>query len=296
VAVVCFAMIGYVATRQGMMPIRRITITANEITSSKLHKRLALDDAPAELREFAMAFNGMLDRLDDSFSRLSQFSSDLAHELRTPINNLMGEAQVALSKVRTSTEYRGVVESSVEELERLSRMIASMLFLAHADHAETVIAPVSLEVHAELEKIAEFYQIAADESGTRINCTGEANLFADPILFRRAIGNLLSNALRHSIEGSEILMEAAREPGGFVNVSVRNSGPGIPAKHLTRIFDRFYRTEPSREKASEGAGLGLAIVKTIMQLHGGSVTVDSTPNAYTCFTLSFPPRQSATTV
>ena len=288
VALLCSAILGYVAARQGLSPVRKITRAANDITSTRLHKKLALEDTPAELRELVVAFNGMLDRLEASFSRLSQFSSDLAHELRTPINNLLGEAQVALTKARTAEEYRGVVESSVEELERLSRMIGSMLFLANADHAETVITALWLDARRELEKIAEFYQVVADETGAQIRCMGDAKVFADPMLFRRATGNLLSNALRHSSPGGEIRMTVTGETNGGVTVAVRNSGPGIPAEHLSKIFDRFYRVEPSRGKVLEGAGLGLAIVKTIMHAHGGEVTVESTPEVSTVFTLQFP--------
>lgn len=294
IAVLCSAMIGYAVTRQGLAPIRRIARAANEITSTQLDKKLELEGSPAELRELVLAFNAMLDRLNEAFLRLSQFSSDLAHELRTPVNNLMGEAQVALSKARNAEEYREVLESSVEELERLSRMTESMLFLAHADHSEAIISAAWLDARAELEKLAEFYQLAADESGAHINCIGNVKVYADPILFRRAVSNLLSNALRYAAKGGEIAMEAKGEADGSVTISVKNPGPGISPVHLTRIFDRFYRTEPAREKSRHGAGLGLAIVRTIMRLHGGAVSVAS--NEFTVFTLRFPPAPAAARV
>lgn len=293
IAVLCSAIIGYAVTRRGLSPIRRIAKAANEITSTQLDKKLELEGSPAELRELVLAFNSMLDRLHESFSRLSQFSSDLAHELRTPMNNLMGEAQVALSRVRSADEYRGVLESSVEELERLSRMTENMLFLAHADYSEAIISPACLDAREELEKLAEFYQLAADESGARIICAGNVKVYADPILFRRAISNLLSNALRYSAKGGEIVIEARSETDGSVTVAVKNPGPGISPEHLTRIFDRFYRIEPAREKSRDGAGLGLAIVRTIMRLHGGAVSVASTPNEFTVFTLRFPAAPGA---
>jgi two-component system heavy metal sensor histidine kinase CusS len=293
IAMLCSAIIGYAVARQGLSPIRRIAKAANEITSTQLDKKLELEGSPAELRELVLAFNGMLDRLNESFSRLSQFSSDLAHELRTPINNLMGEAQVALSRARTADEYRGVLESSVEELERLSRMTENMLFLAHADHSDAIISTAWLDARDELEKLAEFYQLAADESGARINCAGSVKVYADPILFRRAISNLLSNALRYSAKGGEISMEAKSEADGSVTIAVRNSGPGISPEHLTRIFDRFYRIESAREKSRDGSGLGLAIVRTIMRLHGGAVSAASTPNEFTVFILRFPPAPGA---
>jgi two-component system heavy metal sensor histidine kinase CusS len=293
VGALCAATLGYFITRSGLAPIRRIAKTANEIKSTRLDKKLDLADAPVELRELAAAFNGMLDRLRDSFARLSQFSSDIAHELRTPINNLLGEAQVALSRARTAEEYREALESSVEEYERLSRMIENMLFLARADDPQTKIAAVSLDVRAELEKICEFFSVIADESGVAIRCAGEGKTFVDPLLFRRAIGNLLSNALRHTPRGGEIVLEVMRGPGGAMTATVSNPGPGIPAEHLGRIFDRLYRVESSRGKTTEGAGLGLAIVKSIMELHRGSVSVESTPCGLTVFTLHFPPAAQA---
>jgi two-component system heavy metal sensor histidine kinase CusS len=291
----CAATLGYVITRRGLAPIRRVAKTANEITSTHLDRKLELADAPVELRELAAAFNGMLDRLRDSFARLSQFSSDIAHELRTPINNLMGEAQVALSKVRTADEYREVLESNVEEFERLARMIENMLFLARADDPQTEIAVTSIDAGAELEKICEFFQVIADESGVSIRCAGDAKISADPLLFRRAIGNLLSNALRHTPRGGEIVLEVKSEPGGAATAVVANPGAGIPGHHLNRIFDRLYRVESSRNKTTEGSGLGLAIVKSIMDLHRGTVSVASTPGGLTAFTLRFPPT-AATSV
>jgi two-component system heavy metal sensor histidine kinase CusS len=295
VGVLCAATLGYVITRQGLAPIRRVAKTANEITSTRLDRQLDLADAPVEMRELAAAFNAMLDRLRDSFCRLTQFSSDIAHELRTPINNLMGEAQVALSRARSADEYREVLESNVEEYERLSRMIENMLFLARADDPQTKILPARVDARAELEKLAEFYQVVADESGVRIRCEGNAIVYADPILYRRAISNLLSNALRHTTRGSEIVLEVKAEPGGWATAAVTNSGPGIPAQHLTKIFDRLYRIESSREKTTQGAGLGLAIVTSIMEMHRGTVSVESTPGKFTVFTLRFPPAIGTST-
>ena len=290
---ICAAAIGYFITRRGLAPVRRIAKTASEITSARLERKLELEDAPVELRELAAAFNGMLDRLRDSFSRLSQFSSDIAHELRTPINNLMGEAQVALSKARTADEYREALESNVEEYERLARMIENMLFLARADDPQTEIGATLLDAGAELAKICEFFQVVAEDSGVTIRCTGNAKIFADPLLFRRAVGNLLSNALRHTPRSGEIVLEVKPEPGGSVATVVTNPGPGISAHHLDRIFDRLYRVESSRQKTTEGAGLGLAIVKSIMDLHRGTVSVTSTPGGLTAFTLRFPPVREA---
>ena len=295
-AVLGSAVVGYIVSRQGLAPIRRIATAANEITSSQLDRMLDVENAPAELHELIVAFNLMLNRLRDSFDRLTQFSSDIAHELRTPINNLLGEAQVTLSRARSAPEYRLVLESGVEEFERLSKMIENMLFLARADSAESVMAAEMLDARTELEKVAEFYQLVADESGVRIKCEGAAKVWADPLLFRRVISNLLSNALRFTADGQVILMETSERADGTVTVSVKNPGAGIPSAHLTRIFDRFYRADTARVRSGEGTGLGLSIVRTIMRLHGGTVSAFSGQGGYTIFALNFQPRPASALV
>ncbi len=296
IGMICAATFGYVVSREGLLPVRRIAQAAGEITSEHLERRLDIANVPDELHELVEAFNSMLDRLNASFLRLTQFSSDLAHELRTPINNLMGEAQVALSRIRSAEDYHEVLESSVEEFERLSRMIESMLFLARGDESKVGLKASRLDAREELEKIAEFYQVLADEDGMNIRCDGTARLDADPILFRRAVGNLLSNALRHSPAGAEIVMQAHEDESEAAIITVTNPGEGIPAEFQEKIFDRFFRVEPSRDKTTEGAGLGLPIVKTIMNLHGGAVTVQSTPGGSTAFTIRFPNRSGKAAV
>jgi two-component system heavy metal sensor histidine kinase CusS len=292
IGVLLAILLGYAVARRGLAPVRRIARAANAITSTHLDDRLELAEAPRELRELVIAFNGMLDRLQGSFSRLTQFSSDLAHELRTPINNLMGESQVALTRARDAGEYRAVLESGVEELERLSRMIENMLFLARAEHPETTVAAAWLDARAELDRVAEFYAMLADESRVRISRSGDGMLWADPQLLRRALSNLLSNALRHTPAGSEIVMTVSATPDGMTILTVRNPGAPIPAQDLPRVFDRFYRVEPAREGPSGSAGLGLAIVRSIMQLHGGAAGVARTAEGWTEFTLRFPPPRA----
>ncbi len=305
------ASLGFLTARNGLRPLRRMTGMASDISASRLDKRLDVEDAPDELKMLAEAFNAMLERLRDSFTRLSDFSSDLAHELRTPVNNLMGQTQVALSRTRNAEEYRAVLESNLEEFERLARMIGDMLFLAKADNAQTPLHTIfhrlqsiesrsaacchaeEINLREELDKVAEFYQVLADEANLLIVREGEGRAVADRILVQRAIGNLLSNAVRHSPPGSEI--RASIVAGAYaIELRVSNPGAGIPPDHLERVFDRFYRIDDARENsatlegASTGAGLGLAIVKSIMRLHGGDAYVESKPESLTTFTLRFP--------
>src|SRR2546423_8819515 len=232
----------------------------------------------------------MLGRLEDSFTRLSQFSADLAHELRTPIGNMLGEAQVALIRERSSDEYRTVVESTATECERLSGIIDNLLFLARAESAEQQLARSSFNAATAVEKVVSFYQTVAEDRHIEINCRGEAEIFADPILFNRGIGNLIDNALRFTPENGSIQI-AIRDLGGSAEICVRDTGSGIPPEHLPRVFDRFYRADPSR--SSGGTGLGLALVKSIVDLHGGSATSPSQVNRGTAVILTFPKQTSS---
>jgi two-component system heavy metal sensor histidine kinase CusS len=273
---------------------RRIAATAGRISAQALNERLSLDDTPEEFLESTLAFNHMLDRLEDSFKRLSEFSSDLAHDLRTPINNLLGEAQVALSRPREASEYRAVLESAVEEYERLSRMLENMLFLARADNAQARAAPQWIDLREALGKILSYYELLAEERNIRLALEvraqkgGRPRAWADELMLNRAVGNLLSNALRHGRPDCTVTVKAVACGDGSAEIEVANPGSGIAAEHLPRIFDRFYRPCSSREESSAGSGLGLAIVKSIAELHGGKVGVKSEPGLQTTFTLSLP--------
>lgn len=231
----------------------------------------------------------MLDRLQDSFTRLSQFSADLAHELRTPINNLRGEAGVALSKARTTEEYRRTLESSLEEYARLARLIDNMLFLARADgRAASHLTRSSFDARKEIEGVCEFYEALAEDRGVEVCCEGHGAVNADPVLFRQAVSNLLSNALNYTPRSGRVLFRLREHDRAF-EVCVSDSGCGIPPEHLPHIFDRLYRVDSSRSQHPNGAGLGLAIVKSIMTLHEGAVEAQSTAGQGTSITLRFPP-------
>jgi two-component system heavy metal sensor histidine kinase CusS len=281
------AALGFITARNSLRPLRQMAETASDISASRLDRRLEVINAPQELKALAAAFNAMLERLRDSFTRLSDFSSDLAHELRTPINNLMGQTQVVLSRARSAEEYRVVLESNLEEYEQLARMIGDMLFLAKADNAQAPLNAEEIDLRAELDKVAEFYEALADDAGLKIVCMGEGRAVAERILAQRAIANLLSNAIRHTLPGGEIRAALAAS-GDAVELRVSNPGPGIPPEHLERVFDRFYQVDDAREHTDAGTGLGLAIVKSIMRLHGGDATVTSEPGRLTTFTLRFP--------
>jgi two-component system, OmpR family, heavy metal sensor histidine kinase CusS len=274
-------------TRRGLRPIVHITRATERIGAQQLQERIEAGPWPRELIALASAFDRMLDRLQEAFERLSQFSADLAHELRTPINNLVGEAQVILSRPRTAAEYERVLHSALEEYGRLARMIDSMLFLAQADQSRSALELVARDARREMQAVADFYQAVADEQNVTLTCEGELRLTADPLLLRRALSNLLSNALKHTPGGGRITLQALESEHG-PTVRVIDSGVGIPAEHLSSLGERFYRVDPARSAAEGGAGLGLAIVKSIMALHGGKLQIESSPGRGTVASLIFP--------
>ncbi|WP_034294247.1 heavy metal sensor histidine kinase [Herbaspirillum sp. RV1423] len=281
--------LSYFLVLRGLRPLRMVARQAQTITAHRLDTRLDMTAAPQELHEIVQSFNAMLDRLHASFERLTQFSADLAHDLRTPLNNLMVQTQVAISQVRTPEEYQALLISNIEEYERLTRMTESMLFLARAEHAHVVVNKESLDIETELRRIAEYFEGIAEDAGITIQASGKGTLFADAILLRRAVSNLVANAIRYTPIGHVVKLEARKDHGSAI-VSVSNPGRGIEADHLERIFDRFYRADTARSNSAFSTGLGLAIVQSIMTLHGGTATAESAIDGATVFKLTFPPE------
>ncbi len=279
------AAIAITVTKRGLRPLREMARSVKSFGPERLHERIPPDGWPRELRPLAVAFDEMFDRLEDSFTRLSQFSADLAHELRTPIANIRGEGEVALTRARTAEEYREVIESSVGECERLSGIVDNLLFLARAEAAEGHIQRTPVNGRTAVEKIVAFYEPIAEEHRTAITCVGEGEIQADPMLFGRAVSNLVENALRYTPAGGTIQISIAASVA-HAQVSVKDSGCGIAPEHLPRVFDRFFRADSSR--SSQGSGLGLALVKSIMDLHGGAAVVESELGRGTTVLLTFP--------
>jgi two-component system heavy metal sensor histidine kinase CusS len=286
--VLAAASLGIIVANKGMHALNEITQAAERISINQLHKDFSIADWPKELRNLAKAFNQMLSRLENAFKRLSQFSAELAHELRTPINNLMGEAEITLSRPRSVVEYQQVLESSLEEYARLLRMIESLLFLARAENPHSNIKPALLNVSNELRSIAEFYEAVAAEMNVLIHCEGDGKIYADPILFRRAMSNLISNALKYSPNGGKVTISVTHDSHQKILIAVSDNGIGIAKEHLPYIVDRFYRVNPIEISDPGGMGLGLAIVKSIMDLHHGSLTITSKIGLGTTAVLLFP--------
>ena len=279
------AIIAWSVTKRGLRPLGEMTRALQRVGPQQLHERVTAVGWPRELQPLAVAFDDMLARLEDSFVRLSQFSADIAHELRTPIGNIRGEAEVALTRSRSNEEYREVIESTIAECQHLGQIVDNLLFLARTEAAEGHLQRSSFDGRAAIEKIAAFHEPIAEEQQLTIRCQGEATFVADEMLFSRAVNNLVENAAHHTPANGTIEISIAHR-GPNAEVSVKDNGSGIAAEHLPRVFDRFYRADSSR--SSEGVGLGLALVKSIMDLHGGSATIESKPQRGTTVTLVFP--------
>ncbi|RAO78006.1 heavy metal sensor histidine kinase [Dyella jiangningensis] len=280
-------LLSYLLVRRALRPLRAMAASASAVTAHHLSTRMPADDVPAELQTLSIALNDMLGRIEDGFARVWQFTVDLAHDLRTPIGNLRGANEVALTRPRSVEEYQLLLGSNIEECDRVSRTIESVLFLARADSPQFALQRVMIEAGEELQRIADYFEGLASDAGVAVRVTAHASVHADRELFRRAVSNLLSNALRYTPAGGTIEMRALDTERG-VEVSVENPGAGIPPEHMAHLFDRFYRVDRSRSDSAHSTGLGLSIVKSIMELHGGDVVAKSERQGVTRFTLTFP--------
>ncbi|MDE2565961.1 MAG: heavy metal sensor histidine kinase, partial [Burkholderiales bacterium] len=282
----------WTVARMGLAPLKRFTRLASVISSSNLARRLPRSGLPVELRELADDFNAMLERIDAGVRRLSEFSGDLAHEMRTPVATLLGRTQVALSKARSTEQLREVLAGNVEELDRLGRLITDMLFLARADEGAAAMASAPVDLAAEAGRVVDYLAVVAEERGVGVEVQGQAAAQGDRLLIQRALTNLLTNAIRHT-DAPGVVRLALRQDEAGSTVEVVNRGQGIPAAQLDRVFERFVRLDAARARAEGGIGLGLAIVRSIMQAHGGTVTAASDATGLTTFTLHFPPLPNA---
>jgi len=278
VAVALVTGLGWWIARIGLRPLRRLSAQARALRPKTLSQRLQVEQLPVELEDLTGAFNGALGRLEEAYRQLEGFNADVAHELRTPLANMIGGTQVALSRQRSAAEFQEVLQSNLEELERLRSIVNDMLFLARADQGEAATGLTAADVAREVEMTIEFFEPLLDETGTRVAIEGElrARATMNVALFRRALSNLLQNAIEHSVAGAHLVVTISQRAGA-IWIAVTNPGATIAATHLPRLFDRFYRVDVSRHDAGEvhGHGLGLAIVKAVATMHGGATLATS---------------------
>ena len=289
--------LGWAVSQRGLRPVRTLAARAAAIDVQHLHLRLEGVEQVQELQQLGDALNEMLARLEGGFGRLSRFSEDLAHEMRTPLNNLMGQTELALRKPRSTDDYQALLASNLEEYERLARMIDNMLFLARAERPDAVLHREPIDLHALVAQLCDYFEGMAEERGITLVNAAHGTLHAEPQLLRRALANLVANALRYGAADSPVQIECTLhyqgqgqvQDGDAMEISVSNQGPPIAQEHLPRLFDRFYRCDPSRAQPGDSGGLGLPIVRSILQLHGGAVRVHSDAQG-TRFVLGFPQR------
>lgn len=285
-ATILCGLLGWLAARSGLNPLREMSSRAKTVTGSQLHERMPVESVPVEIADLANTLNAMLARLQSDFKRLSDFSSDIAHELRTPITNMMTQTHVTLTQPRSNEKYRDIMASNAEEMQRLARMIADMLYLAKTENGLNLPSSEDVSLAKEIEALFEFYEALAEDKTVILTTTGASVIRGDKLMIRRAISNVLSNALRHANPHSNIDVEIVDENSQSI-VSITNRGDPIPSDQATSIFDRFFRADKSRTRPdSEGVGLGLSITKAIMTAHNGTIKVSSNKEK-TTFTLTF---------
>ena len=281
------ALLGAWAARRGLRPLRRMGAIASSVSARSLNARLPEQHMPVELAELARSINDMLGRLDDAFQRLSAFSADIAHELRTPLSNLLTHTQVTLTRERSLEDYREALHGNLEELQWMAQLVNDMLYLAKADHGLLALHREPLQLAEEVDILLDFFAPLAEDFNVRLGRDGESLIEGDRNMLRRALSNLLDNALRFTPSGGEVRVRIV-DVGQGVSVCVENSGEGVPADLLPRLFDRFYRADPSRQEgSSEHAGLGLAITRSIIRAHGGDIRCESA-EGWTRFVIELP--------
>jgi heavy metal sensor kinase len=281
---------GYGLARRALSPIEQMARRAQEITPDKLHARLPNDDTGDELGQLARVFNQTLARLEKAFEQLRRFTSDASHELRTPLAMIRSVGEVGLQKDGSRADYRDIIGSMLEEVNRLTSLVDSLLTISRADsghlHLHRTIAPV-MEVAREA---AGLLDILTEEKSQRLVLEGDehAQVNGDRLFLRQALVNILHNAVKYSPVGGTISVRIRNGDPQRVVVEIQDSGPGIPAEDQAKVFDRFYRVDKARWRESGGTGLGLAIAKWAVEAHGGAIGLDSAPNQGCTFRISLP--------
>ncbi|QAX86791.1 two-component sensor histidine kinase [Pseudomonas sp. DTU12.3] len=274
VGVLMASALGYWVARIGLKPLIKLSHEAQRLAPPLRAGRLRLSPLPPELEQFVDSFNSTLERVEQAYSRLESFNADVAHELRSPLTNLIGQTQVALTRGRSAEHYFEVLQSNLEELERLRSIINDMLFLASADQGNKATKLTSTSLADEVATTLEYLDFILEDAQVQVQVSGDAQVQIEVAHLRRALINLLSNAVQHTGAGQviEVRIEVQEHQ---VSIGVANPGSPIANEHLPRLFERFYRVDASRSNSGNNHGLGLAIVKAIALMHGGDVFVRS---------------------
>ncbi len=295
-AVPLCALASWGLVRRELKPLEKITQAAEAVTGRTLDRQIKTDGLPDELHRLATQFNLMLHRLDRSYTELRGYADNLAHELRTPLSRIRLRCELALRQSASGEASREALLASVEDCESLTRLLEQLLFVARAEHGQARASFAALNVSDAFQRVLDFFEASADAAGVTLSKAADPALvvMGDRQLLQRAIANLVSNALDHARCGDAITLGANRSDG-TVTLTVRDTGPGMPAEYVSRIFDRFFRV-PQAADAKDGEqhlGLGLAITKSIVEMHKGTIDVETAPGAGTAFHISLPASEPA---
>lgn len=266
---------GFLLVRRGLAPLNALARRTATLDASRLDQRLDATGQAAEIQPLLRQFNALLDRLQVAYAQMEAFNTDVAHELNNPLSILIGSCEVALRRPRPAAELHEVLGSNLEELRRIAAIVADMLFLSHAERGVTARRALPASMAELAAEVADYHEAVLEEAGLRVAVRGDAHVAADAGLVRRAVSNLLGNAIRYAAPGSRIEVRIERAGPQHVAIGVHNFGPVIAAEHLPRLFDRFYRTDPARSNAGRNHGLGLAIVAAIAKMHAGTAAAES---------------------
>ena len=266
---------GFLLVRLGLRPLHQLVEQTRRLAADTLYRRLDSSSQPEELEPMIAQFNELLGRLEQAYERLEGFNADVAHELCTPLATLISSTELALRKSRRPDELREVLGSNLEELQRVAGIVQDMLFLSHADHGATARRVPTASLSAVALRVADYHEAALADAGIGLEVRGDAAGAFDNALLQRALSNLIANATRYARRGTLIRVDIDLARAGEVTLRVVNLGNTIAPEHLPRLFDRFYRSDPSRSDADRNHGLGLSIVAAIARMHGGVPLAES---------------------
>ncbi len=283
------AVVGFFLAGKALKPIRDIARTTRHITVNNLEERITVPVARDDVGQLAATINGMLDRLSLSFQKITQFTADASHELRTPLTIMRGELEIALRGKRSAEDYLETLGSSLEEVERMSKIVNDLLLLSKSDMGQEVLKHDPIDLRVLLTNLLSNFKILADEHQIQLGSNLEEveTVFGDLLRLRQLMVNLLTNAIRYTSVGGEINLTLRGVESG-VEIAVADTGIGIPVEDIPRIFDRFYRTDKARSRQYGGSGLGLSIVKWIVDAHHGTIKVDSVVGKGSVFRVMLP--------
>jgi heavy metal sensor kinase len=286
---------GYVLARRALFPIEQMARRAEEITPDRLDERLPGEDADDELGHLARVFNKTLARLEQSFEQLRRFTSDASHELRTPLTALRSVGEVGLQKDGSREQYRDVIGSMLEEVNRLTRLVDSLLTISRGDSSHVQFQRSTFSVLDLARESTGLFEVLMEEKGQELILSGDEKVMvqADRIFLRQALVNIVDNAVKYSPSGGTISVRVVANESAGVGVEISDTGPGIAPEHRSRVFDRFYRVDSSRSRECGGAGLGLSIAKWAVQAHGGTIVLTGSEDKPGCtFIIRLPPVQA----